>query len=112
MLPARAIEWSQAAIRASVYRDSSKSKSRVFLQFDRETKNPQAAWRELRMELPEFWKIAKVQVEEDGFSITLADGRWFWVRHYDIGALYRSLTLSAANQTSLEEIWKRYERTG
>src|SRR5689334_13985626 len=109
LIGAAPIDWPQHSIRASVLRDDTHLKIGQFLQLDRQLNKGESGWKQMRIDLPDRWRVKHVQVEQTGFAIFLDEDRVFRVSREQIGDLsFRILDGGIKAEDELKKLWEPY----
>lgn len=109
----RAVDWPAESIRLSVLRDDTFLKIGQLLQLDRALKKSESGWSQMRLDLPDRWKISTVEVQKDGFRLMLDDGRVFRVSKDEVGDLsFRLLDGGDKKDSEVVKIWTTYAKKG
>lgn len=107
----RAVDWPTESVRLTVRRDDTFLKIGQLLQLDRTMKQNETGWSQMRLDLPDKWKIAAAEVQKDGFRLVLEDGRVFRVPNGEIGRLsFRLLDGGDKKDSEVAKIWADHEQ--
>jgi hypothetical protein len=104
-----AFVWRTADITAQVARDDHHLKIGQYLQLRQSLRPGESAWTQMKIDLPENWKVLRVATEGESVAVTIESGPTkFKLNRQNVGALnFRILDGDRKwTDSQLESIWR------
>lgn len=101
--------WRTADITAQVARDDHFLKIGQYLQLRQSLRSGESGWTQMKIDLPESWKVLRVATEGDSVAVTIESGPTkFKLNRQNVGALtFRILDGDRKwTDSQLENIWR------
>jgi len=107
--------WRTESIQASVQRADNIVFGQ-YLNLDQELRQGEGGWTNVKIDLPDYWRVGAVLIDHDRVRLTLEDGSRYSVGRDNIGQLSFEILDGGPGKSDeiLEKIWNRHalERTG
>jgi hypothetical protein len=107
--------WRTVSIQASIQRADNIVFGQ-YLNLDQQLRHGEGGWTNMKIDVPDYWRVGTVLVDHDRVRLTLEDGSRYSVGRDNIGKLTFEVLDGGPGKSDeiLEKIWNQHalERTG